>query len=64
MQVILETERNREIGLNETVRMVLHLPPSFPPKYVKAVLRSMDLCAVKRHLVEPPSIEIVAQLES
>lgn len=37
------------------------LPPDFPDKYRAGLLRAIDLCAVKRHLLEPPQIAI--QLE-
>lgn len=61
MSVDLETERNREIGLNESIRMLLHLPPAFPERYEKAVLRAMSQCTVKRHLQQPPEIEVTAR---
>lgn len=32
----------------------LKLPPGFPERYKKAILKSMDLCTVKRHIVHPP----------
>jgi len=38
----------------------LSLPGGFPKKYTKAVIRSMDLCAVKKHMMDPPEFEIGA----
>lgn len=38
----------------------LTLPPEFPEKYRKAVIRVMDLCFVKKHIVNPPEFEITA----
>jgi putative redox protein len=38
----------------------LKLPPGFPDKYKRAVIRVMDLCAVKRHIVNPPEFVITA----
>ncbi len=43
-----------------TVRIEVTLPPAFPEKYRDAILRAIDQCAVKRHLVEPPAVEVVA----
>jgi putative redox protein len=36
------------------------LPDGFPEKYWAAILRAVDQCAVKRHLIEPPRIEVTA----
>jgi putative redox protein len=40
------------------IRIELTLPPTFPEKYREAISRAIDQCAVKRHLLEPPLIEI------
>ncbi|MGE5276681.1 MAG: OsmC family protein [Acidobacteriota bacterium] len=45
------------------VRIVVRLPFSFPEKYREAILRAIDQCSVKRHLAEPPRIEIAAVSE-
>ncbi|WP_027177978.1 OsmC family protein [Maridesulfovibrio bastinii] len=42
----------------EKVRYQLHLPKDFPEKYKAALLRSVDLCTVKKHLINPPSFEL------
>jgi hypothetical protein len=40
------------------VRIALELPPEFPEKYVAAIERSVDHCAVKRLVADPPDFEI------
>jgi ribosomal protein S12 methylthiotransferase accessory factor len=42
------------------IELDLSLPEEFPDHYLKAVVRSMDLCSVKKHIVEPPEIELKA----
>ena len=54
----LETVRDPEGKRIGTVRLVLALPPGFPEKYRQAIVRAVDQCAVKRHIVEPPLFEI------
>lgn len=51
-----------DIKLKRYTRMVLELtlPENFPEKFKPAIIRSMDLCSVKRHIVEPPEFEIKA----
>ncbi len=53
-------ERNPETKLIGTIRLSLTLPPGFPEKYRAAIVRATDQCAVKRHLVEAPAIEVIA----
>ncbi len=36
----------------------LKLPTGFPEKYEPAIVRSMDLCAVKKHINNPPAFEL------
>ncbi|MHC1775787.1 MAG: OsmC family protein [Lentimicrobium sp.] len=40
----------------------IHLPASFPEKYRDAVVNSANLCAVKRHLHNPPAMSVVAEI--
>lgn len=41
------------------MRFHLTLPPEFPDKYRNGIVKAMDLCAVKRHLMDAPSFEVV-----
>jgi len=41
------------------IRIDVALPPAFPEKYREALLRAIDQCTVKRHMVEPPKFEVV-----
>jgi ribosomal protein S12 methylthiotransferase accessory factor len=36
----------------------IRLPAGFPEKHREAVIRAADLCAVKKHIKEPPAFEI------
>ena len=42
------------------VKIEIHLPPDFPAKYDKAVVRVAGLCAVKEKILNPPGFEITA----
>lgn len=54
MHVERDPERRRVAGL----RLEIQLPEGFPEKHREAVVRAADLCAVKKHIGEPPVIEI------
>lgn len=40
-------------------RIEATLPRNFPAKYKDAITRAIDLCAVKRHIVDAPKFELV-----
>ncbi len=54
----------QRLDIDPTSRMVkmihleIKLPPSFPEKYRNAVIQSANLCAVKKHLEEPPEFDV------
>lgn len=39
----------------------LSLPEHFPEKYRKSIVRVMDLCSVKKHILDAPEFEITAE---
>lgn len=49
-------------GLVERINLEIQLPPWFPEKYKEAVIRSADLCAVKKHFETPPRIDVTASI--
>lgn len=56
--VTLSTHRDEEKKRVARVVVELRAPEGFPEKYRAAILRAVDLCAVKRHVLEPPEFEI------
>jgi len=52
-------ERSPETKLIVGIRIEMKLPPAFPEKYRTAIVRAADQCAVKKHLVEAPAIDVV-----
>lgn len=56
--VELEAEPDPERPRIAAMRIRVRLPAGFPERYRDALVRAIDQCAVKRHLVEPPTIRI------
>ena len=54
----LSTEADPERKRLRAIRLDLRLPEGFPERYRAAILRAVDQCAVKRHLVEPPLFSV------
>jgi putative redox protein len=60
--VVMRTERNPERKMIEKIAIDVHLPPEFPEKYKSAVLKAVDTCSVKAHLMNPPEFELTAKI--
>ena len=54
----LRDQRSKDDTRLETVRIRIELPPDFPEKYRKAVIRSVEQCSVKKAINHPPEFEI------
>ena len=62
LSLALETERNPESKHIPLIRVDLRLPAGFPPKYLPAVERALDYCAVKRHMINPPAFKLQVEI--
>lgn len=62
LRVALEPIRDPETHRFHRMRIEISLPPEFPEKYAAAVVRAVNQCAVKRHIVDPPEFEIHAEV--
>ena len=58
LRIVLDRVHDAQQKRVSTVRIVLELPPEFPEKYVEAIKRAVDHCAVKRLLADPPAFEL------
>jgi len=56
----LTAEKGDGAGRVARIRIEIRLPPAFPAKYRDAILRAVDQCKVKRHILEPPRFEVTA----
>jgi len=57
--VNLKAERDPEKKLFTPIRIEVALPKEFPEKYQKAILRTANLCTVKKHIVTAPEFDVV-----
>lgn len=58
LEVSLDTEWDPERRRIATVKIEVTPPPGFPEKYEEALLRSVDQCSVKRHVMGAPEFRI------
>jgi len=60
--VVMKTRRNPETKRIEKISIEIQLPPEFPEKYKKAVIKAVDDCTVKAHILNPPVFEVEAKI--
>ena len=58
MALSMECEWDEDKKRYPKMSINLRLPEGFDEKYRKAVVLSMDLCSVKKHMMDPPEFEI------
>jgi putative redox protein len=58
LRIIQRTHTDPMTRMIDKVEFDIQLPPGFPEKYKDAVIRSAELCAVKKHIDRPPKFEI------
>ncbi len=58
--MILKLSYEKDVEQNRYPKMFieLKLPRDFPNKYRKAIIRAMDQCSVKKHVLQPPEFEM------
>ncbi len=62
IRILQRVHRHRQTGLIGQVDLEIQVPPSFPEKYHSSLIRSAQLCAVKKHLENPPDFEITTSV--
>lgn len=58
IRLVQKMAYNPETRLIDKIDIDIQLPADFPEKYKEAVVNAADLCAVKRHLLNPPKIVV------
>lgn len=62
MKIIQKMEidpMRRGIG---AITLEIQVPPDFPEQYKDAVIRSAELCAVKKHIQDPPEFHVYTKV--
>jgi putative redox protein len=59
---ILESIHSNVSGMVEKIDLEIQVPKSFPEKYHDSLIRSAELCAVKKHLENPPKFDITSSV--
>jgi ribosomal protein S12 methylthiotransferase accessory factor len=61
IRIVQRMHSNPLNGMVSQVDLEIQVPSSFPEKYRPSLIRSAELCAVKKHFETPPSFEITTR---
>src|SRR5512147_3030926 len=62
IQIVQRVHSNRGTGMVEEIELEIQVPPTFPEKYYDSLIRSAELCKVKKHLEKPPKFNIATKV--
>jgi ribosomal protein S12 methylthiotransferase accessory factor len=57
VRLVMRPRRDDKIRMIDKISIEVQLPADFPEKYKPAIVRAVDLCTVKKHIVQAPEFE-------
>ena len=58
VRIVQRMEHDPEKKMIGRITLDIEVPPGFPEKYKKSLIRVVDLCTVKKHMIDPPEFLI------
>jgi len=62
IQIVQRSHTNPATGMVETIDIEIQIPATFPEKYRDSLIRSAELCKVKKHMEQPPKFNVTTQV--
>lgn len=61
IRIVQRMHTNPVTGMVGQIDLEIQVPSSFPEKYRPSLVKSAELCAVKKHFENPPAFEITTR---
>ena len=61
IRIVQRMHSNPMTGMVGKVDLEIQVPPDFPEKYRPSLVKSAELCAVKKHFEQPPVFDITTK---
>lgn len=61
IRIVQRMHSNPITGMVGKVDLEIQVPPTFPGKYRPSLVKSAELCAVKKHFEQPPVFDITTK---
>ena len=62
IQIVQKVHTNPLNGMVENIDLEIQIPSTFPEKYRASLIRSAELCKVKKHLEHPPQFNVTTRV--
>ncbi len=62
IRIVQRMQNDPFSGMVRKIDLEIQVPPTFPEKYRPSLVRSAELCAVKKHFETPPVFEVTTQV--
>ena len=62
IRIVQRMHSNMFTGMVSKIDLEIQVPPAFPEKSLPSLVRSAELCAVKKHFEQPPEFDVSTQV--
>ncbi|MBE0408792.1 MAG: OsmC family protein [Anaerolineales bacterium] len=62
ISIVQRAKTDPSSGMVGKIELEIQVPDNFPEKYLPSLIKSAELCAVKKHIEKPPQFEIQTQV--
>jgi len=62
IRIVQRMHSNPLTGMVGKIDLEIQVPASFPEKYLPSLVRTAELCAVKKHMEQPPKFEVTSKM--
>ena len=62
IQIVQRTHTDKTNGMVNEIDIEIRVPSTFPAKYYDSLIRSAELCKVKKHLEKPPRFNVTTKV--
>ena len=62
LRIVQRSHTNPATGMVDEIDIEIQIPPAFPEKYRDSLIRSAELCKVKKHMEQPPKFNVTTQV--
>ena len=62
IRILQRMHTDPSTGMVGKVDLEIQVPPTFPEKYLPSLIRSAEMCTVKKHLERPPQFAVSTKM--
>jgi putative redox protein len=62
IKILEKIHTNSASGMVEQIDLEIQVPASFPKEHYASLIRSAELCKVKKHLTQPPLFDVYTKI--